>query len=135
MSRLSAAATISSLPVDQRALRDGRPAQGPSPKARAANRPKSRAASTLNSNGRTHPTLSAVGRIYSATLAGRSSSCSGTLIKTGIVLTAAHCVYNGPTVPGPDGYLRVDYFAPGQVWDGGTGADTSKYSYVTVNNW
>lgn len=121
--------------VDPRALRAGRPAPSPPTGARIA--------TVLRANGPTEPLLPAVGRLYATTAQGKESSCTGTLMKIGVVLTAAHCVYNGPTVPGPDGYLRVDYFAPGQTWDGVTeasasqrvGADVRRYGYVTAANW
>ncbi len=66
-----------------------------------------------------------------------SQECTGTLVTTGIVVTAAHCLYNNAKMDGPDGYEQGPFtFAPGQTaFDGYPGLPNKQYGEWQAQGW
>jgi V8-like Glu-specific endopeptidase len=73
----------------------------------------------LGSHGWTNPLIGAVGAIWNRQGGSIWQNCSGTLIARGVVLTAAHCLYeNGLMAVAPTGYFVGEmFFYPGQTWN------------------
>jgi Trypsin len=69
---------------------------------------------------------------------GNSQTCSGSLVGPGVVLTAAHCLYNNQMMDGPDGYLQGPFsFVPGQTALGPEWGHvpTQPYGTYYARNW
>jgi hypothetical protein len=83
-------------------------------------------AASLRNHGLTDPIMPAVGRFY---WAPRGGWCSGTLVRPGIVLTAAHCLYADQHAGADNGGATNFYmqdagaidFVPGNYVSGGQG--------------
>jgi hypothetical protein len=75
----------------------------------------------------------AVGALW---LNGRQH-CSGALVAMGVVVTAAHCLYNNAHLDGPDGYEQGTLtFAPGQTgFAGYPGLAHKQYGEWQAQNW
>ena len=75
---------------------------------------------TITNKGWADPVVPAVGRFYaSESSATNKGWCSGTLVRRGVVLTAAHCIYANGVDTAPDGSANHYYdhtrmtFVPG----------------------
>lgn len=87
----------------------------------------------LIAQGFTNPLMGAVGALW----ADGRQVCSGTLIARGVVLTAAHCIYeNGASSNTPSGYFQgVLEFNPGQTWFEGYELRNPVYGTWSAKSW